>query len=326
MQGSGYSSLGTVRTGRTYVTTRRTGGGAQVGRAGSNPCCSYFCFIAVTLAALGLSAWREITFFHINSALNEVGDAAVDCSGPETGFESLVECGKRSAGSLNAVFFSGPVEASASDPDFGVEVPGALKVHRKTEYCQWEEIRSESCTKNDDEDTETCVTSYSYVKAWRSYRINSLLFDQPGAHHNPQRDPFPSTYFPSQNAKIRDVPIDPEVLTRLQGVWHPVEWDTMDPPQRGQFIVDGFKFVRKLLSPLFTAFEWVRDSTLGPPPPRRQLSARMLSGTIEAPAAKEGFAYVGHGGFFFSAFEEALTQKAFRFLFEFLEGSIMDWQ
>lgn len=34
--------------------------------------------------------------------------------------------------------------------------------------------------------------TYTYQKQWRSYRINSLLFDSAAAYHNPQRDPFPS--------------------------------------------------------------------------------------------------------------------------------------
>ena len=33
--------------------------------------------------------------------------------------------------------------------------------------------------------------SFTYHKAWRRHRINSLLFDNAIAYHNPQRDPAP---------------------------------------------------------------------------------------------------------------------------------------
>ena len=38
---------------------------------------------------------------------------------------------------------------------------------------------------------------YTYLKGWRSQRIQSLLFDSPAAYHNPQRDPAPPQSFRS---------------------------------------------------------------------------------------------------------------------------------
>ena len=41
------------------------------------------------------------------------------------------------------------------------------------------------------------------VKAWRNRRIVSALFDCPGAHHNPQRNPMPSITIPAEGAVLR---------------------------------------------------------------------------------------------------------------------------
>jgi len=79
-------------------------------------------------------------------------------------------------------------ERNAYDPYFNVEVPGAVTLSRNVEYCQWQQHTHETTHKNND-GTETVSRTYTYTKYWRPHRINSLFFDQPAAHHNPQRDP-----------------------------------------------------------------------------------------------------------------------------------------
>jgi len=75
-----------------------------------------------------------------------------------------------------------------SDPVFGVSVPGAVTLNRRVEYCQWREHYTER-TEKTGENTERVVRTYYYTKGWTSAPINSLFFDQPAAHHNPQRRP-----------------------------------------------------------------------------------------------------------------------------------------
>ena len=117
---------------------------------------------------------------------------------------------------------SSRIEAAPSDADMAVSVPGALVLRRNAEYCQWQELQSQRCdtctrtvkAKDGSSKEESyqcdCVRQYDYVKAWRSYRIQSLIFDQPGAHHNPQRDPMPSRTFVDGDATLtfRDGDVD----------------------------------------------------------------------------------------------------------------------
>jgi hypothetical protein len=100
--------------------------------------------------------------------------------------------------------------ASVGDGAFGLRLPQAVKLERQTEYCQWQESSStncETCTRrnSDGEDEEydcNCVQTFHYVKMWRSHRILSTFFDQPANHHNPQRDPYPSSSFVSTDTTV----------------------------------------------------------------------------------------------------------------------------
>jgi len=76
-----------------------------------------------------------------------------------------------------------------TDPAFGINVPGAITLNRRVEYCQWREHYVEK-TEKTGQDTERVVRTYYYTKGWTSAPINSLFFDQPAAHHNPQRRPY----------------------------------------------------------------------------------------------------------------------------------------
>ena len=80
---------------------------------------------------------------------------------------------------------------AVSDAEFNVGIYGPFSMSREVEYCQWTEHQSTKTHKHRD-GSETTETTYYYTKGWRSTPINSLFFNQPGAHHNPQRDPYPS--------------------------------------------------------------------------------------------------------------------------------------
>ena len=139
---------------------------------------------------------------------------------------------------------TGPLRATATDAAFGVAVDGALALRRTTEYCQWQELASQRCEtcsrtvrgKDGSSATESyscnCVTVYSYIKSWRRHRVPSLLFDQPAAHYNPQRDPWPSVPVAaaSGGATVEDrasgvaAHLSPELLQHARVPWRPVDW------------------------------------------------------------------------------------------------------
>ena len=54
---------------------------------------------------------------------------------------------------------------------------------------------SACCEWNVGDDVYEVKVWYTYVKGWRPERINSLLFDNPAAYHNPSRDPAPPETF-----------------------------------------------------------------------------------------------------------------------------------
>lgn len=241
---------------------------------------------------------------------------------------------------------SSHVEASSSDEEMGVSIPGALVLRRNSEYCQWQEIRSQKCNtcsrtvkaKDGSSREESyqcdCVLQYDYVKAWRGYRINSLLFDQPGAHHNPQRDPMPSHTFVDDGAK----------LTFREG-------DDGAEEDDGTTSTTGPVVVRAILDPgmlssgvrgwPYRVVEFTRDGDAPAPslfsrllmflgvPPRntRYEPLRLLKDTDTSIAAvRDNFVYVGQGGYFFSPIEKSMAGRLFNYFAQYLEGSLFDWQ
>ena len=115
-------------------------------------------------------------------------------------------------------------EGSVTDPQFNLQLGGGLKLSRTAEYCQWDESSTESCqtctrrgSDGKDESYDcNCVRKYHYVKMWRSHRILSVGFDQPANHHNPMRDPAPSSSFISDNTVAQGFEVDSGVLSNLR--------------------------------------------------------------------------------------------------------------
>eukprot|EP00413_Alexandrium_margalefii_P025081 CAMPEP_0204564780 /NCGR_PEP_ID=MMETSP0661-20131031/35091_1 /ASSEMBLY_ACC=CAM_ASM_000606 /TAXON_ID=109239 /ORGANISM="Alexandrium margalefi, Strain AMGDE01CS-322" /LENGTH=441 /DNA_ID=CAMNT_0051572461 /DNA_START=69 /DNA_END=1394 /DNA_ORIENTATION=- len=198
-------------------------------------------------------------------------------------------------------FQSANVSASSADPSFGVRLPGALQLRRNTEYCQWEET---AVTAKDDENRT--YTEYHYVKTWRSRRIFSATFDQPGAHHNPQRDPLPSETFPAHSA-MADLgtggaaSIAQDVLARTRAPWRAVDWTLGAQPKKYWW----WPFEDR------TRYESIAD----------------LAGVDRSYAASShNFAYVGQGGYFFSPYETSMAESMFKYFVQYVEGSLFDWQ
>ena len=92
---------------------------------------------------------------------------------------------------------------AVSDIDFNVGIYGPFSMRREVEYCQWTEHQSTKTHKHSD-GSETTETTYYYTKGWRSSPISSIFFNQPGNHHNPQRDPYPSGTVDSTDVSINN--------------------------------------------------------------------------------------------------------------------------
>ena len=251
---------------------------------------------------------------------------------------------------------SSRIEAAPSDADMAVSVPGALVLRRNAEYCQWQELQSQRCdtctrtvkAKDGSSKEESyqcdCVRQYDYLKAWRSYRIQSLIFDQPGAHHNPQRDPMPSRTFVDGDATLtfRDGDVDDggsddsKKTTAGRGgggrdttvVRASLDPSMLDSGVRGwpyrvvEFTPDGAppppSFFSRFLS--FLGLSPFRDTT-------RYEPLRLLRDTPRSIAAsRDNFVYVGRGGYFFSPVEKSTYGTLFNWFAQYLEGSLLDWQ
>ncbi|ORY47885.1 hypothetical protein BCR33DRAFT_764237 [Rhizoclosmatium globosum] len=109
-----------------------------------------------------------------------------------------------------------------SDQSFGLDFPNAVRVKRSTEYCQWQEFtQQDSRTERDEDGNEHTVTTttYYYNKGWYSYPINSFFFDQPAAHYNPQRDPYPSKTQTTSKLTLGEYTVRPSVLQNANEGW-----------------------------------------------------------------------------------------------------------
>lgn len=223
-----------------------------------------------------------------------------------------------SAGDI--VHISDHISSSVGDDSLQITIENALTMERRTEYCQWEEIRTERCetcsrTVRDSEGNSVqehydcnCVIQYDYYKSWRPYLINSFFFDQPAAHHNPTRNPLPSSKFISTNAKLGykgkskyEVLIDPNILTgKVKGTaFRPVKW------------------IRNGIPPMPSFWNrWIPDRS------RYEDIADLKHFVFHN---GNEFVYVGDG-YFFSPYETSKMGNLLKIFGRYLEGSLFDWQ
>jgi len=255
----------------------------------------------------------EIQYHDMLVAFREVEDSVVECNADM----DLTACADQ--GEL-VHLSSDRVTGSATDPDFGVSVSSALKLDRKVEYCQWMEHRHEKCKtchsgsgKSKRSYRCNCVVTYTYSKGWRSRRHNSLLFNQPAAHYNPQRDPFPAASFTSTNAKIGQAHVLPEIIDNPHAFFrtsqHRLDW------------THGAQRPPRWFDPITKFFGYTPGSG------QRFEAVENLRGTEHSLAAqRENFYYVGHGGYFFSPHVPDQASLLLQYFGEFLEGSLLNWQ
>ena len=90
------------------------------------------------------------------------------------------------------------------------------------------------------------MREYYYTIGWHRNLINSRLFDQPAAHHNPQRDPFPAAHFYSKNAKIGSTSVDVSLINNehssVRGEAHYIDWNPTASPAYNKGALDWLLF------------------------------------------------------------------------------------
>lgn len=203
------------------------------------------------------------------------------------------------------------------DEQTGITLQNGFILDRITEFCQWQEIKSETCqtcsrtiTKDGERVTEhydcDCTIQFEYVKNWSPYLVNSFFFDQPAAHYNPQRNPLPSESFLSQKV----TGIIGNLLINLSSEMfegrirenrtRPVKWTVNGTPKPPSFL-----------------FRWIPDRN------RYENISQLNNDGIRL--LEYGFVYVGNG-FFFSPHEPSSTERLFKMFGEYLEGTLFDWQ
>jgi len=167
-----------MRVGRTYVWTRPSGQGAHNG-------CRIFSIIGL-LASI-------VLFILTVNRFNAYRDVSSSLSRAEI-LPGTPNPHPDGAGRILHLQFAQTElfpQRVVGDNEFMVGAPGAWAMERNVQICQWREHYTERTTKNND-GTETVARTYYYTKGWESHHINSFLFDQPAAHHNPDRQLYSS--------------------------------------------------------------------------------------------------------------------------------------
>lgn len=363
-----------MRSGATYRRGRRV---YTPGERRSSSCDKFvsflFTFLLITIPPLTIY-FTEQQRYNVFSSLAETIDKDIhdlSSSSPSSSSPYLPPSSSNEGLTTNETVVHGkPTKISATtiDPEMGIQIHDSLYLSRNTEYCQWEEIKSESCqtcsrtkhkknpeTGNDESYTETydcnCVTTFDYIKSWKSYKINSLFFDQPAAHHNPQRDPFPRKEFVSNDAVMEfhrnttagnhfnehkrkqqqekeQIPFHHENMNKIH--------DEMDVPKPLTLIARlapsmiqngirgattrGIKWVHGGIPPIPSFWtRWIPDRT------RYEDSYHLFQYPLSQNAVESNFVYVGDG-WFFSPYRASRQESMFKYFMQYIEGTIFDWQ
>ncbi|KAL3757852.1 hypothetical protein ACHAWU_004176 [Discostella pseudostelligera] len=362
----GMNTMPTIRHGRTYYRP----GPADKNRGPIINICSVLFITGLLLVPpllfLGSERARHVRYLTLRHALSE-SDAIIELNRHHS--RSSQASGSSDQKIQRMVHgISHNISTIAYDSDTRISIPGALTLRRTPEYCQWQELQSQSCqtctrsvtakdgTTKDENYQCNCVIQYDYIKAWRSYRINSLLFDQPGAHYNPQRDPMPYRMMVSDHAKLtfgdeaaeyfdestgdtgrrrraedsnnfnrqgaeKNIPIqailDPSMLA--SGVRN-------QPYRRLEFTPDGIPPPPSFFSRIFSSIFGSTTSSSSSRYTRYEPLQSLRDMPYSPAATSDNFVYAGQGGYFFSPYESTTASKLFNLFTQYLEGSLFDWQ
>lgn len=276
--------------------------------------CSRWIWTAVGLVFFllgGVGMFVQETNNVISSeALAEVRMTAVDINGGNISANA--------AANQPAYFRSSTIKsATVKDDEVSLSFDRALKVERHSEYCQWRESHVDVCEtcyrdiNNGGNVTResyscNCRREYSYMKSWRNSRINSLLFDQPAAHWNPQDDPIPSLSLFAHTAKLGSRTATPALIRHIKGKARHIKY-TLDGKREAKW------------HDVFTSWLGWTDSS-------RIETLAPLSQVPSSPAAQiHRFIYAGQG-YFFRPYQVSVQERLLKAFFQYVEGSLLDYQ
>jgi len=289
MQGSSW----VPRQGRTVYT--------GTPRSSKNDCCLKV-LAAIALVAIPITLFSvERQQYQLQVGLKEIESKVIEVdSKSETTFPTQ---------DGTPVYLVSEYTGSAANNEFGLSIDHALQLQRNTQYCQWQEIATEDCDTCTNDDGSTyrchCTTTYYYQKGWHNHLIISAFFDQPFNHDNPQRNPYPTTVFSSENTIAGEMYLEPELLLKTRG-----------PSRVIQFLHPGQP---KPSYSFWKFFGWKDD--------QRYESTTVLEPLLHSEAYQEHqFAYTGEEGWFFSPYEASMASSLLKKMGQFLEGSLFDWQ
>eukprot|EP00551_Chaetoceros_affinis_P012149 CAMPEP_0203664674 /NCGR_PEP_ID=MMETSP0090-20130426/2053_1 /ASSEMBLY_ACC=CAM_ASM_001088 /TAXON_ID=426623 /ORGANISM="Chaetoceros affinis, Strain CCMP159" /LENGTH=535 /DNA_ID=CAMNT_0050528007 /DNA_START=54 /DNA_END=1661 /DNA_ORIENTATION=+ len=321
-------------------------------RQQNGPCDQCLSFIFTLLVVIGPPLLVYITEFNRYCTFMSLSDVIdMDITELSGGAHAL----SQSKAQPNALKEGSPVHgqtkrysATTYDPEMDLRIHSSFLLSRKTEYCQWEEIRGQSCEKctrtassssggrERTTTTETydcnCVTTFDYIKSWKHYRINSILFDQPAAHHNPQRDPMPSKKFLSKDAIVDFGGGRRKEMNGDAAATAPTS-STVRAHLAPAMLRNGIRNTRQ------RTIKWVKNGI----PPVPPFYARWIPDRNRYDDSNDlfhimknnknnsnnrnddNFMYVGDG-YFFSPYKASNTERIFKYFMQYLEGTLLDWQ
>ena len=214
----GLMSLLFPRRGRTVV--RHYSAESAKEKHESDATVSFWIFVVISLVLSGFTHHYYTVYNDLHNSLNDIIIREPGLTPTPSYTGSVVHI----AAPANTI----KPHKAVSDEDFNVHLYGPFSLEREVEYCQWFEHESTTTTKHSD-GSETTTTTYYYTKGWRSSHVSSILFDQPAAHHNPLRDPYPSkTYADVTDVSVGDgYVIDKNLAKHVSVGYEPVvRWNS----------------------------------------------------------------------------------------------------
>ena len=301
----GISNIPTLRRGRTVDIASPE---SYEVRRYHRMCLSLVGLLLLVLGPFALWAMEKNIIFS-SDAIMEIrrNGKTVDLSNPMSALQSKNKTA--------AYFQTSAILANVVDPHLNLQIPRALKAERQTEYCQWEEFSRDVCetcyrpAQGGNNNTMeayscNCKREYWYLKSWKSYRINSLVFNQPAAHWNPQDDPYPSVSLFAQNVRFANVPVSSALIAVLKGASRPIRWTFAGTREPHWLDFLGFASSDKA----------------------RYEDIKQLSGVASSVAAtQDNFLYAGQG-WFFKPKLVSVQERLLKALFQYVEGSLLDYQ
>ncbi|MEA1953454.1 MAG: TMEM43 family protein [Campylobacterota bacterium] len=182
-----------------FTETTRTGYGQNIG----NSFKGIFIGILLIIGSIILLWWNEGRSVEQATALAEMQTNIITL--PNTKYDIKNE--------NKAILLQGLAKPlnQITDPEFGVTTDG-LVLRKHVEMYQWKENTSSKSEDKLGGSTET-VTTYSYVKEWSSWQIDSSSFKHPANHQNPLMTHKSETF--STDAQLGDYYLSKNVVSHI---------------------------------------------------------------------------------------------------------------